>query len=215
MKFWVKRYEDGEVSRWLCARSVGEKLEIRGPVPTWSGHVDDWDEIVLISGGTGITPFYQLLYKLFRDPVNAHLLKTHVTLLHSSPTSSTLPPSSMLEQLARWARLHPQAFTLELFVDSKDHERHIALYPSLKERRIGRKDIEQCLRDRRLSYPAERRGSWPWQARTVPKRVLFLVCGPDAMINALAGPKALDPSQSHVGGALAELGYGNEHVCKF
>ena len=49
MKFWVKKYEHGEVGRWLHSRQVGDSIEIRGPVKTWSmlwqnGH---WDEVVM------------------------------------------------------------------------------------------------------------------------------------------------------------------------
>lgn len=49
MKFWVKKYERGEVGRWLHSRQVGDSIEIRGPVKTWprlwqDGH---WDEVVL------------------------------------------------------------------------------------------------------------------------------------------------------------------------
>lgn len=49
MKLWVKKYEHGEVGRWLHSRQVGDSIEIRGPVKTWSrswqnGH---WDEVVM------------------------------------------------------------------------------------------------------------------------------------------------------------------------
>jgi cytochrome-b5 reductase len=49
MKFWIKRYNHGEVSRWLHSKKVGETIEIRGPLRTWSWRDDDWDEIVLVS----------------------------------------------------------------------------------------------------------------------------------------------------------------------
>lgn len=52
MRFWVKRYDDGEVSRWICSRTVGDTVEVRGPVLTWSavGVKDAFDEIVLVRG---------------------------------------------------------------------------------------------------------------------------------------------------------------------
>jgi len=52
MTFWVKRYEGGEVSRWLCSQTVGDTLEVRGPVQTWPAAtmdlVGEFDEIVLV-----------------------------------------------------------------------------------------------------------------------------------------------------------------------
>lgn len=48
MKFWIKRYDRGEVSRWLHSKKVGETIEIRGPFKTWSWKDDAWDDIVLV-----------------------------------------------------------------------------------------------------------------------------------------------------------------------
>ena len=48
MQFWVKRYQGGEVGRWLHERKVGEQIEVRGPVPTWTWQDGDWDEIVMV-----------------------------------------------------------------------------------------------------------------------------------------------------------------------
>jgi len=36
LKFLVKRYDDGEVSKWLHRRKEGEEVDFRGPVSTWS-----------------------------------------------------------------------------------------------------------------------------------------------------------------------------------
>lgn len=47
IKLWVKRYDDGEVSRWLCSRQPGDTLEIRGPVQTWPHDAQQYDEVIL------------------------------------------------------------------------------------------------------------------------------------------------------------------------
>ena len=49
IKLWVKKYERGEVGRWLHSRQVGDPIEIRGPVKTWSRlwQQGRWDEVVL------------------------------------------------------------------------------------------------------------------------------------------------------------------------
>ncbi|KAH0839705.1 hypothetical protein J3R83DRAFT_626 [Lanmaoa asiatica] len=62
IKFWVKKYQRGEVGRWLHSRQVGDSIEIRGPVKTWSslwqnGH---WDEIVLARTSISFSSMNQL-----------------------------------------------------------------------------------------------------------------------------------------------------------
>ena len=49
MVFWIKKYEKGEVARWLHTKRPGEKVEIRGPVKTWSWQDGVWDEVVMVS----------------------------------------------------------------------------------------------------------------------------------------------------------------------
>jgi hypothetical protein len=48
---WVKRYPESEVSNWLCAKSPGSVVELRGPVQTiaWDDERDKWDEVVMAS----------------------------------------------------------------------------------------------------------------------------------------------------------------------
>jgi hypothetical protein len=46
----VKKYEDGEVSKWLH-RSVreGDELSVRGPLPTWKYEPGKFDELVFVN----------------------------------------------------------------------------------------------------------------------------------------------------------------------
>lgn len=48
MSFWIKKYETGEVSRWLHSKHVGDTIEIRGRIKTWIWKDDTWDEIVMV-----------------------------------------------------------------------------------------------------------------------------------------------------------------------
>lgn len=49
MQFWIKKYPQGEVSRWIHSKKVGDKIEIRGPLTTWPWKDDAWDEVVMVS----------------------------------------------------------------------------------------------------------------------------------------------------------------------
>lgn len=79
----VKRYPDGELGRMLHRTRPNPtvpQLEVRGPVDTWSFDRDSAhnglpmpERIVMVVGGTGVTPAYQLLTNLFGRPRSAGL----------------------------------------------------------------------------------------------------------------------------------------------
>lgn len=46
--FWIKKYDNGEVGRWLHSKHIGDTVEIRGPIKTWIWKEDTWDEIVMV-----------------------------------------------------------------------------------------------------------------------------------------------------------------------
>jgi cytochrome-b5 reductase len=48
MLFWIKKYEKGEVGRWLHSKNVGDTIEIRGPLKTWLWQEGAWDEVVMV-----------------------------------------------------------------------------------------------------------------------------------------------------------------------
>ncbi|KAJ7283910.1 hypothetical protein C8J57DRAFT_748854 [Mycena rebaudengoi] len=205
MLFWIKKYPKGEVGRWLHSKQVGDRIELRGPLTTWAWKEDTWDEVIMISGGTGITPFYQLFHSTIRKGHS----KTRFTLLHSSPTPAELPPPEILGPLKEYAAGNPEKFRLHLFVDSRDGDVPADIPPA-QVGRIGKPAIQQCLG---LNY------SW-WRIlfSRVPERpsrkILFLVCGPEPMINAIAGPYGRNLSQGPVGGVLKDLGYTSNEVRK-
>ncbi|KAJ7499186.1 hypothetical protein FB451DRAFT_1347509 [Mycena latifolia] len=208
MLFWIKKYPKGEVGRWLHSKKVGDDIEFRGPLSTWAWKEDEWDEIVMISGGTGITPFYQLL----QSSIAKRQSKTRFTLLHSSPTPSELPPPQILGPLRTYAAENPEKFGLYLFVDRRD-DSVPADVPPLQVGRISKPEIQRCLG---LNTPRWRSlFAQPSEAsKNPPRKILFLVCGPEPMIDAIAGPYGRNFSQGEVGGALGELGYTSREVRK-
>ncbi|KAI0638082.1 ferredoxin reductase-like C-terminal NADP-linked domain-containing protein [Trametes polyzona] len=217
MKFWIKRYERGEVGRWLHSKKVGDKIEIRGPLKTWPWQEGEWDEVIMISGGTGITPFYQLIQKelLSRSSPSS---KTRFTLLHSSRRPTELPPAEMLRPLVAYSQAHPDRLRLSLFVDSSEGPSHPVVSSSdLAVGRIGKAAIENAMGAGSASWWCRLlggRASTRSQEPGTGNKVMFLVCGPDPMVAAIAGPFGRNFSQGEVGGALGELGYDKESVWK-
>ncbi|KAI0375540.1 ferredoxin reductase-like C-terminal NADP-linked domain-containing protein [Pilatotrama ljubarskyi] len=217
MKFWIKRYEKGEVGRWLHSKKVGDKIEIRGPLKTWPWQGDEWDEVIMISGGTGITPFYQLIHKELLSQSSSSS-KTRFTLLHSSRRPTELPPPEMLAPLLAYSHTHPDKLKVSLFVDSPEGPSHPAVPSSfLAVGRIGKTAIEQAMGMSSQSWWRNlfgTRSNPRSQDGVSGKKVMFLVCGPDPMVAAIAGPLGRNFSQGEVGGALGELGYDKESVWK-
>ncbi|KAE9406048.1 ferredoxin reductase-like protein [Gymnopus androsaceus JB14] len=196
MRFWIKKYPGGEVGRWLHSKKVGDEIEIRGPLQTWFWKDDDaWDEVVMISGGTGITPFYQLYHEIISQKVSP---KTRFTLLHSSRSPSELPPPEIMQLLFSYAEEHPERFRLRVFVDS----------------------LGSNARAYQQSYTPVKYDGEQFIAMDVPFRkltgvkTLFSVCGLELMVTAISGPYGRNFSQGPVKVVLADLGATSNQVYK-
>ncbi|KAG5639257.1 hypothetical protein H0H81_004918 [Sphagnurus paluster] len=210
MLFWIKKYHKGEVGRWLHSKNPGDKIELRAPLTTWAWKEEEWDEIVMISGGTGITPFYQLFHSVISRQSQT---KTRFTLLHSSRTAADLPPPKIIDSLSAFAARNPKKFRLELFVDSSEGTPPPSHLPKPHLGRIGKLAIERSL-------GLDIRDLW-WrrifgirETHKPTRKILFLVCGPDQMINAISGPFGRNFSQGPVGGVLGEMGFTAKDVWK-
>ncbi|KAI6004080.1 hypothetical protein EDD15DRAFT_2156765 [Pisolithus albus] len=213
MSFWIKKYEHGEVARWLHSKQVGSAIELRGPVKTWTWKDGAWDDIIMVSGGTGITPFYQLLHHIF----SKNACKGRLTLLHASKTPADLPPAHMMEFLHSIAEKHPDKFRFRVFVDSLDVPQQLKtkIPLDLTCDRIGKSALQDALRLKKVT-PWWEALFWPTSVPAVAedRRLIVLICGPEHMVNAVAGPYGRNYSQGKVGGILAELGLKSHQVWK-
>lgn len=137
-----------------------------------------------VSGGTGITPFYQLTNSIFSAISEGRPPRTRFTLLHSSPTPLDLPPPSILGPLQSFAQLYPESFSLRLHVDSMDQKASPLDLPKLALGRIGRDALEQAVACRPAKTDSWWNKLWPSSRRqeATGKKTLFLVCGPEAYV---------------------------------
>jgi len=112
----------GKMSQHLESMKVGDVIDVKGPVGdfvytgkgsfTWKGKPRKCTHISMIAGGTGLTPCYQVLNAVLRNPRD----KTQVRLLYANRS-----PEDILarEQLDKLAAAHPDRFTLTYTVDKK------------------------------------------------------------------------------------------------
>lgn len=137
-----------------------------------------------ISGGTGFSPFYQLLhYELLRD--SAKPSHTRFTLLHSSKTPAELPPPELLQPLLDVAKEHPERLRIGLFVDSMEGQ--IAPAYDLQVTQINKTGIERFLGQSSDSSagPWWKRFLWGYPVKEnnfQQKNVVVLVCGPEPYV---------------------------------
>lgn len=125
----------------------------------------------------------------------------HFTLLHGSPTPSTLPPPLIMSNLQAIASHTPETFTMKVFVDAFDRQGDgTVIAQGAKGPAVGRitkSVLEDVLVERGLMRrPAQlawwRRPLSMFASSDAPKpapepiqhgkNVLFLVCGPESCV---------------------------------
>jgi cytochrome-b5 reductase len=106
---------------------------------------------------------------------------TRFTLLHSSRIPEELPPPALLYPLTTFSKANPDKFKFHVFVDDKGGSISPPHIPPMKEGRITEKELKSCLglEKPRDSWWTRLFGKTTPQDET-PRRILFLVCGPEA-----------------------------------
>ncbi|KAI8995930.1 hypothetical protein BC832DRAFT_535628 [Gaertneriomyces semiglobifer] len=184
----VKKYENGSVSKLIHSLEPGDKLEMRGPIETLPYEPNVVEEIGMIAGGTGISPLYQLIKRILRDPSD----KTRISLIYANRSEDDIPLHNELQLLSS---KHPDRLRVYHTIEKQRHQ----------ERPWGQGTGYVSAKMIKEHLPASERGS----------SAAILVCGPDGMIQYVAGAKEENNSQGPLGGLLAKLGYQERQVFKF
>ncbi|KAJ3365978.1 hypothetical protein GGF32_007478 [Allomyces javanicus] len=200
MDLLVKRYKVGETSKWIHRRAVGDEIEVNGPLREWTlpapsevpalRDAKDPPTLAMIAGGTGVTPFIQILesalgHSMSPDPTAAH----------------TRPPAS--DAAAAWP-----CFSLVYAAPENDLLAKQQL-DALAAKFPDRVSVHYVTSGRQALTADALRDALP-----APGQGMVLVCGPDGLINHVAGRRGWD-SQGPLGGLLAQLGYRANEVYKF
>ena len=172
--------EGGKMSQHLGKLAVGDSIDVKGPL----GHVTYESRGVLklgeethkvkkfsmLCGGTGITPIYQVLCAVLRDPKDT----TEIALIFANRTEADILLKDELDMLARG---HPNRLTVHYILSKPaDSEKWLsgALGSCPATRSIGHLNKE--LVAQKCSHGGADSGSYA------------LLCGPDGFLSQACDP---------------------------
>ncbi|KAG9222289.1 hypothetical protein CCMSSC00406_0006586 [Pleurotus cornucopiae] len=156
----VKKYDTGNASKYIHSLKEGDSLAIKGPIPKWPYKINEFDEVALIGGGSGVTPLYQILTHALADKSN----KTKFTLLFGNIAEKDI---LLREEFDALKKQFPDKFDVVYFLDKPE-----ANWKGAKGF-IGKEAL--------TNYVAP---------PTLGEKVKVFVCGPPGQVAALAGKKA-------------------------
>ncbi|KAI5927298.1 hypothetical protein F4810DRAFT_722460 [Camillea tinctor] len=111
----VKKYPNGPMSTHLHDMIPGQRIDFKGPLPKYPWSANKHEHIALVAGGTGITPMYQLLRAIFKNPED----KTKVTLVFGNVTEDDILLKRELQELEN---TYPQRFRAFYVLDQPPKE---------------------------------------------------------------------------------------------
>jgi cytochrome-b5 reductase len=195
MDLLVKDYgEQGVMSRKLHEMELGETIAFQHIPPNVKIQAPFApNNIVLVAGGTGITPMIQALHALLGDAASSSKgqeQQQRVTLLYGSQRSDDILAKDLLDA---WAENYSDRLQVVHVVSD---EPATSGWTGLRGR-IDQELLNEYLDDE--AFPSK-------------DDTLVLVCGPPPMYQALCGPRN-EPET--VKGLLGDLGYKADQVYKF
>jgi cytochrome-b5 reductase len=66
----IKKYPTGIASSFIHALKPGQTLEFKGPIMKFQYKPNDWPEILMLAGGSGITPMIQVTREIVENPTD-------------------------------------------------------------------------------------------------------------------------------------------------
>ncbi|PWN25675.1 ferredoxin reductase-like protein [Jaminaea rosea] len=96
MDFLIKKYQGGAMTSHVHGLKPGDSLSIKGPIPKFPYKANEFEEIGMIAGGSGITPMWQVM----QDIANNASDKTRVTLVYTNKTESDILLREKFDALA-------------------------------------------------------------------------------------------------------------------
>ncbi|KAF8581700.1 cytochrome-b5 reductase [Ramaria rubella] len=113
LHFLIKKYDAGNASKHIHSLKEGDTLAIKGPIPKYPFKVNEFEEVALIGGGSGITPLYQILTFALSDKSN----KTKFKLIFANVTEKDI---LLREEFDELKKKHPDTFDVVYVLDKPE-----------------------------------------------------------------------------------------------
>ncbi|KAF1954582.1 ferredoxin reductase-like protein [Byssothecium circinans] len=185
VEFIVKKYPNGPMSTHIHDLEVGQRLDIKGPIPKYQWSPNKHEHVAMIAGGTGITPMWQVANAIFKNPED----KTKVTLIFGNVSEEDILLKKEFEHLEN---TYPQRFRAFYVLDNPP-----------EQWQGGKGYVTKELLKTVLPEPKE------------GDKIKVFVCGPPGLYKAVSGGKKSPQDQGDLTGYLKELGYSKDQVYKF
>ncbi|KAK6465399.1 NADH-cytochrome b-5 reductase [Scheffersomyces coipomensis] len=93
----IKTYENGNISKYVESKKIGEYVDIRGPKGFFTYTPNMVESFGMIAGGTGIAPMYQIITAILKNPKD----KTKINLIYANVTETDILLRAELEQFQK------------------------------------------------------------------------------------------------------------------
>ncbi|KAL5640234.1 hypothetical protein ACGC1H_007491 [Rhizoctonia solani] len=157
--FMIKKYDTGKLTPYIHNLKPGDKVSVKGPIVKRLWKNNEFEEVALIAGGSGITPMYQVLTHALAQPED----KTKFKLLFGNVSPADILLKEEFEQLKA---KHGDRFDIVYIVDKGD--KNWTGLTGFITKDILKKEIA----------PA-----------SLGDKVMVYICGPPAQVDAIAGKK--------------------------
>lgn len=107
----IKTYENGNISRYVESKKVGETIDVRGPKGFFTYTPNMKKSLGMVAGGTGIAPMYQVLTAILDNPED----KTKIHLVYANVSEDDVLLRAELEALRE---KHPNQFFIHYVLNN-------------------------------------------------------------------------------------------------
>jgi cytochrome-b5 reductase len=198
----VRKYPRGRMTEHLWGLEVGEPVLMRVVAFKLKYHPNKWKQVGMIAGGTGFAPMVQVINEVVRNPKDT----TQLSMLYLNRNEHSTMLKGLFDDLARRSG---GRFKMHYCVDQAEDPANWKHFTGFATLDMLRKTMPPSSKDS-----------------------MVLICGPDKMLNHIAGLPlgvAYSMSQSYamqpvgasmnnlgdVGGLLGRMGYTRDNVYKF
>jgi len=195
----IKKYDNGKLTPYIHSLKVGDKLAFKGPIKKWAYKANEFQQVGLIGGGSGITPLYQILSHALKDKDNT----TKFTLLYGNLTEEDILLRQEFDSLKK---KYPSTFDVVYFVDKKTGND-----TTIQTGYIGKDAIQRYLK---ADLGSKIKVFICGTCLEVSSESILPTCiatGPPEQMKAISGMKA-GMKQGELSGALKEVGFTEDQV---